>query len=67
MSVLSLLRPRTPWGASSRYRRSRVTPAMPSTMSTSWLMVTSWSLPMFSGSRTSLAVSRRVPSRQSSM
>ena len=35
MSVLSLLRPRTPFGASSLYVRFSLTPAIRSTMSTS--------------------------------
>ena len=41
--------------------------AILSTMSTSRLMLTSSSLPMFSGSATSLSASRMVPSVQSSM
>ncbi len=36
-------------------------------MSTSWLIVTDSSLPMFSGSSTSLSISNCVPFRQSSM
>ena len=36
--VLSLVRPRTPFGASRLYRRSTSMPAISSTMSTSWLI-----------------------------
>ena len=50
ISVLSLLRPRTPLGASRLKRRFSLTPAISSTMSTSWLMVTSSSLPRLMGS-----------------
>jgi hypothetical protein len=51
ISVLSLLRPRTPLGASRLWDRLSVTPAISSTMSTRRLIVTSSSLPMFNGSR----------------
>jgi hypothetical protein len=65
MSVLSLLRPRTPWGAERSYLRVSVTPAMSSTMSTSWFTVTSSLLPRLIGSTKSPSRIICVPFTQS--
>ena len=64
--VLSLLRPRTPCGPVKLCRLTSFLPAMPDTMSTNPLMVTSSSVPRFRASRQSDAMIRVSPSTQSS-
>ncbi len=69
MKVLSLLRPATPRGASSWYRRSSLTPATASTSSASRLIETSSLEPRLIGVATSgsQCMIRSMPARQSSM